>query len=571
MIDRADVSSASACRKGATGTVYLRLDDQPFGELIVDARDRSTTPTYLPAIGSGTVDAVEVDAFTDNEAAFRWSVVGSEVAFGEELETLWGVLGHEHLGQSLTLDIGATPLAAQVGDLYRGVLRFDRVVLRGQAHVVANDIVRTVSPVEISPGSVLTAANEVPPAVDSSRISIEHGLFGAETVGLAGAVSDLNAPVLVTIRNPASGEEWTGTTAGDGSFRIYVGGADGALLELRATDSGMPPLTSGVLTIGPLGGGIGLRPQLSGSTPLAFDGPIAIQFDCGIDTLNIGTVDLSNPAAPQQLLSFQAVASGGDLCTAGTEACTTSCSAAPGYEGCWQGCEATCIPGDDACLTACDDACWFSSMEFCSDACWAGDNACFDALSCSSGLTACSVACSEANGPTCSESCSAGSAACSGFVPDLGFNVGSCGPADYENGLLAFSQGPYLRVVDLSDPSQLGYAGPAQTLDLFAGVDGEIRAVSIDGSQIHAVDTSTPSRYFVIDAHDARAPRLTSQSTLQLGDEIRDVQVEGGELQAIYRSVNTSSYERRDVGNPNLSLPFGAKSIGNVSGGIAFR
>ncbi len=60
------------------------------------------------------------------------------------------------------------------------------------------------------------------------------------------------------------------------------------------------------MTIGPLGGGIGLRPQISGSTPLAFDGPTAVQFACGYDLLNIGTVDLSNPAAPQPLLSFQA-------------------------------------------------------------------------------------------------------------------------------------------------------------------------------------------------------------------------------------------------------------------------
>ncbi len=148
------------------------------------------------------------------------------------------------------------------------------------------------------------------------------------------------------------------------------------------------------------------------------------------------------------------------------------------------------------------------------------------------------------------------------FVPDLGFNVGSCGPADYENGLLAFSQGPYLRVVDLSDPSQLGYGGPAQTLDLFAGGDGEIRALSIDGSQIHAVDTSTPSRYFVIDAHDPTAPRLTHESTLQMGDGIVDLEVEGGELQTIYQSGNSSYYERRDVGDPSLSLSFGAKSLG---------
>lgn len=237
---------------GGGGTLFVKRDSDPLGELRIDNPIGFSQPTDLPVVGAGIVDAVTADSITDLEAAFRHSVAGAEIAFNGELAELWSILGHEHLGQTLTLDVAGHPLTAVAGDSYRGVWRFDRVEVRGFAHGRAGDLVLTPELV-VAPNATWEPGNEEAPAVDASKISLEVGHLGLEAVGEPGAVADPDEPVRIRVTSP-SGGPYTGEAASDGSFRVAVGGGLGEQLTLVAIDSHHAPLASEPVTLGPVEG-----------------------------------------------------------------------------------------------------------------------------------------------------------------------------------------------------------------------------------------------------------------------------------------------------------------------------
>ncbi|HEX4495559.1 MAG TPA: carboxypeptidase regulatory-like domain-containing protein, partial [Thermoanaerobaculia bacterium] len=161
------ISSIDATTWGAAGTVFVKPDSQLFGDLILDnAGIASTQLTELLPVGSGIVDAVSTDSFTDNEADFRHVLGAADVVFNGDFAHPYTITGNSHHGTALTLQVPAPPLSAavHVGDSYQGLYRFNRVVVRGGARGIARDQVTLTSPntPEVASGSAWTSGYTLP-------------------------------------------------------------------------------------------------------------------------------------------------------------------------------------------------------------------------------------------------------------------------------------------------------------------------------------------------------------------------------------------------------------------------
>jgi len=582
-------SPTGACYRGGPGTIYTLREGQLFGNLTID--NRSTTASaqvHLPAIGAGVVDAVSVDSFTDLEATFPWSVIGHEVAFRGDFSRLWAVVGQVPGETTLTLDVAGAPLDAQVGETYRGVLRLDRVAIRGRSNVVAGDVVFTTEPVEVDASSTWTSGNEAPPAVDSARIALGLGLFGAEVTGSAGAVVDAHPPIAVTLTNLTTDRAFTTTIAGDGSFTLPVAGADGDLLQLVAADSGEPPLSSAPLVLGPLTGGTGVVTTLPDG-PRFFDGNVAIAFACGYQPqgpetvewgeLLLATYDVSNPAQPVELFrSYAEISSGGsefEGCALANDAGHSVCELESGFSGCYSTCTAACAPEDWVCSEGCYATCASAEYQLCSEAAWRYEETCSPAASCDDGLAECAATCSAGGGAaSCGQTCVAADAACRAAVPpDLGFAPlhALCGDVDFEAGVLAFAQGPYLRVVDLRDAAAPVFSEPDQTLQVLPE-GARILGVDIDRGTVHVVERDSPQRHRLVDVRDPRHPRdLGVEQALSLGATrwISDAVAQEGELSLLWGEPYSSaaSFSRYDSGAASSLLLLDSRSVSNIEVG----
>ncbi|NOZ79672.1 MAG: hypothetical protein GXP48_10935, partial [Acidobacteria bacterium] len=96
--------------------------------------------------------------------------------------------------------------------------------------------------------------NYGPPVVDVSKIQIRPLGFGYQVVAEAGAVTDPDVPLTVTLTNATSG--WSSASVAvrqDGSFWTRIEGSEGDSLSIVATD-GHPqdPLTTDPVTVGTL-------------------------------------------------------------------------------------------------------------------------------------------------------------------------------------------------------------------------------------------------------------------------------------------------------------------------------
>ncbi|MBZ0089925.1 MAG: hypothetical protein K8H90_06065, partial [Thermoanaerobaculia bacterium] len=509
------------------------------------------------------------------------------MAFRGDFSRLWAVIGQVPGETTLTLDIAGEPLEASVGDLYRGVLRFDHVAIRGRSNVVAGDVVFTTEPVEVESTSTWTAGNEAPPTVDPGRIALSTGIFGADVTGGIGAIVDVHPPVVVTLTNLTTSQTFTTTVAVDGAFSLPVAGSDGELLQLVATDSGEPPLASAPLQLGPFTGGTGVVTTLP-DEPRFFDGEVAISFRCayeprGSETsehgeLLVATYDASNPAQPTELFrSFVENWPGSaefEGCSLANETGHQACEIESGFSGCFTSCSASCAPEDWSCFDACFATCDSPEYQLCSDAVWRYGEACATAASCDDGLAECVAYCSGGGGaPSCSATCAAADAACRTAVPpDLGLGPlrARCGNADYESGVLAFAQGPYLRVVDLRDPTAPVFAEPEQTLQMLEE-DAQIQGVDIEGGTVHLIERDSPHRYRRVDVRDPRHPRDLGVTASLGGDAsnwIHDSEVQEGELSVLsgapYSNPTTAAFGRHDVAGPGQPIYLDSKFVQDI-------
>ncbi|HMB53892.1 MAG TPA: Ig-like domain-containing protein, partial [Thermoanaerobaculia bacterium] len=156
----------------AAGTVFSRLAGDTYGELLIDQGQPSQTvaATVLPAIGRGTVGAVEVDAGdpadlwiepADPAVLFGLGVFGLEVRIGG---VAYPVLD-QTADRRRVLLAGAAG-AVSVGDEYVGLLRLDLLTVRGGAHLaIADGSDVAVEVVDGAAGSTFTQADLDPPVV----------------------------------------------------------------------------------------------------------------------------------------------------------------------------------------------------------------------------------------------------------------------------------------------------------------------------------------------------------------------------------------------------------------------
>jgi hypothetical protein len=133
--------NTAVIRYASPGTVFVKLPSQTYGKLYVDqggiVAGKPIVNTTLPAIGTGTVGTATVDALTptalwitpsSTTAKFSLGVIGMWVKING---SYYRVVDQTPDRRQLLL-AGAAG-AVQTGDTYRGVYRFDEVIVRGGA------------------------------------------------------------------------------------------------------------------------------------------------------------------------------------------------------------------------------------------------------------------------------------------------------------------------------------------------------------------------------------------------------------------------------------------------------
>ncbi|HEV7509643.1 MAG TPA: Ig-like domain-containing protein [Thermoanaerobaculia bacterium] len=142
----ATLNGTPAFRYGSPGTVYVKLPAMTYGKLYVDQGGTSNLPipnTPLPAIGIGTVanpvaDTVNTSALwiepASPTAKFALGAIGMWVRVNS---TDYRVIDQSADRRKLLLDGAAG--AVQVGDGYRGVYKFDEVIVRGGSKLEFRD------------------------------------------------------------------------------------------------------------------------------------------------------------------------------------------------------------------------------------------------------------------------------------------------------------------------------------------------------------------------------------------------------------------------------------------------
>ena len=144
---------------GAAGTVFTKLDANPYGDLVIDnAGIASSQYTELLSVGAGTVTAVAATSFTDSQADFHHDLSGIDVVFNGNLGAIYPIVSHVHHGQTLNLQVATPPLSAaiQPGATYSGVYSLGNLAVRGGAQAIAVDAVTTVNPPQVASGASWT-------------------------------------------------------------------------------------------------------------------------------------------------------------------------------------------------------------------------------------------------------------------------------------------------------------------------------------------------------------------------------------------------------------------------------
>ncbi|MEA2604010.1 MAG: large repetitive protein [Acidobacteriota bacterium] len=541
----------SQYHRGSAGTLFVKRDAAPFGDLIVDNSGRGTLvslrATALPSVGAGFVDAVTATSITDDQATFSPSVAGVSVSFNDDLTQLWPITAAPYQGHILTLRVEGHPLTAHVGDAYRGVYRFDRVIIRGHATASVNDRVLVTEPPQVETGSRwLPSDNSGSPVIDAAKIRFDLGVFGLTLVGDPGAVTDPDTPITLEVRNLSSDLAITLEAAADGSFSTPIAGANGDRYSLVATDASTPPLASQTVEIGPLAGDF-VSPVLdTGDAVAVGDGAAAVCESCFYNSevrarFDMQLYDLSDPANPVAAARFNF----SDNLPDPSNFCYGSCDSS--YSRCDE------LGGDPVCYAA-GDACY---------------NSCGDGNTCANACKACSDYCTaNAGGPGCLDACSLCVQTCS--VPPAPADVETRQiPASVDGmviggGVLAFTQGPFLRVADVRDPSRPILRDSTQLLELIPNVSPNSVSLAMDlvDGYLHLIRQGPPNTYFVVDVHDPQHPRLVSSVDLAVRG-VSDLEVRDGVLHLLSDGTGAAAeYRLFAIGDPAAPLLRTASGFG---------
>ncbi|NOZ78384.1 MAG: hypothetical protein GXP48_04225, partial [Acidobacteria bacterium] len=123
------------------------------------------------------------------------------------------------------------------GQSYQGVYKFDSITVHGGARVVFGDTDELGSS-DVDSDSELWGYNAGPPDVQVSVIQISVGAGSYQVTGGAGAVTDPDGIVSVTLHNLTTDDTWAVSLNGDGSFGpVTIAGSAGDVVELTAIDA----------------------------------------------------------------------------------------------------------------------------------------------------------------------------------------------------------------------------------------------------------------------------------------------------------------------------------------------
>lgn len=540
-------SSLTNFHRGAAGTVFVRQAGDVLGELIVDNRYPGNSipshrSTMLPRIGGGTIDEVDADTIVDYEAQFGYDASGAEVVVAGQLATPWTITRVPEGRTQLDLDITGRPLTAQPGDTYRGLWRFDRVTVRGNAILQPDDLVTSTAAPTVEAGSVFEpSSNLAGPRVDDSRVSFELGVFGLTLVGTAGAVTDTEPPIRLEIKRDLDGTLVEAQVAADGSFATPVSGDTGETFTLIAYDAGRPVLASRQVRLGPLAASFGVR-QIGygdhGSAMAVGEGVAASCSDCFVSpespaSFDMAIYDLDGGLEPAATFSLKPV----------------------GNSDLFNRCSGALEPAFGACYEAGDQPSCYQVVNFAFEMC-------FEGVDCGPAVDGCFAACADAGSPAdCTTACQAARTVCDGFPPLPGSDLElfeihwTVDDMAIEGDALVIAQGPWVRVVDVSDPSRPILRDANQALELeqdvvvdWNGWPGFSLAVA-DGVA-HLVKRGSPYTYYAVDVHDPQHPRLISQFDLVVRPVV-DIAVDDGALHVLSAGTGSSAeYRLFAVGEP---------------------
>jgi len=177
-------------RNGAPGTIFLKRDTQPNGELIIDNGSVATPQkTVLTSVGSGTITSVSsstggaADTIGNTSAAFPVPnlLTGNRIYLNTDKSVLWPV--RTNTATALTLDVSANALTAQVGQTYTGFYRLDALKLRN-AKVVSADAIESLTPIDQDGASNISAIPNVSIAAapESSDVTMTNSAPPAVTI-----------------------------------------------------------------------------------------------------------------------------------------------------------------------------------------------------------------------------------------------------------------------------------------------------------------------------------------------------------------------------------------------------
>jgi len=255
----------STANVGAPGTVYLKADNAPLGDLIVDNGTRTTSRlTRLPAVGYSTVTESGADFVRDANAAYpaQNQLEGVRAVVAYDRTKSWPIVSNDD--KTLRLDVTANALAAQAGQPLRGLHKFAGIRLRNARLDVA-DLLESAATIDTDSASVVTGNNQGPPLLDMARVALQNTATGAAVVGSTGSVTDLDTPITVRAKNMRNGNVVVASVAPDGAFAIPVQGDAGDAFTVWARDANAYPLESPVYDAGVLAQGTPVPTQIAKS------------------------------------------------------------------------------------------------------------------------------------------------------------------------------------------------------------------------------------------------------------------------------------------------------------------
>lgn len=155
-------NGSDAKKNGGAGTIFLKPSSQPYGNLIIDNRNTSTSgySTTLPSVGQGFSTSLEPNRLTNSNA--NWipgSLIGIKLNPYPNWENVFTIAGNS----TTTIDTdpadGDMTQISQPGYPYIGELHLFDLTVKGKARVLTLDRIKVFGTLTVESGSTIKAEN----------------------------------------------------------------------------------------------------------------------------------------------------------------------------------------------------------------------------------------------------------------------------------------------------------------------------------------------------------------------------------------------------------------------------